>query len=71
MEALCSVAWTINGAGEIACSGDLTNQIAAITFSWSQVDPTMLSLMFMGGCFMAVPAYAAAFGGRALINAVK
>lgn len=69
--AACSVAFTKISNGNLRCLGDLTSVPYATPFDFSQVDPTMLSLMFMGGCFMAIPAYAAAFGGRALINAVK
>jgi hypothetical protein len=65
------VAFTKMSDGNVRCMGDLTSQVASINFNWSQVDPSLLSLMFMGGCFMAIPAYAAAFGGRALINSLK
>jgi hypothetical protein len=71
MEAICSIDFVVNKKGVMSCKGELTNQVAQIPFDWSQVDPQMLSLLFMGGCFMAIPAYAAAFGGRALVNAIK
>ena len=69
--ATCSKAWVQHKKDYAICRGDLSSEVLPVAFEWSQVDPSMLSLMFLGGCFMAVPAYAAAFGGKALLQALR
>ena len=69
--ATCSEAWVHQGKNYAVCRGDLSSEVLPVAFNWSQVDPSMLSMMFLGGCFMAVPAYAAAFGGKALMQALR
>lgn len=66
-----TVTFTIDGA-PLCSSGWQTLQYEAVVpFDPSQLDPTMLAVMFAGGFFILVPVWAACVGLKYLMSMLR
>lgn len=69
--ALCDVAWTVDGAGALICSGTLSIADYPAAFDISTLDPIILTEAFSSGVFLMVMSAAISVAINTILKLIR